>query len=67
MTRDNYQRKAYGIHRLSLAVDRLNRATSCDDRIKASLWIELWCAVSHVRQYKLGNGGGRPKKRNGSS
>lgn len=66
MTRDNYQRKAYGIFRMSLAVDRLNRATSSNDRVAASHWIELWCAFSRIRQYKLGNGGGRPKKRSSS-
>jgi hypothetical protein len=65
--RDMYQRKAYGMHRLSLAVDRLNRATSRDDRERASHWIEIWSAVSRVRQFKLGNGGGSSKKKNSSS
>jgi hypothetical protein len=32
--RDTYQRKAYGIHHMSLAVERLNRATSREDRVR---------------------------------
>lgn len=63
MTRDSYERKAYGFHRMSVAVDRLNKATSREERINASRWIELWSTVSRVRQFKLGNGGGSPKKR----
>jgi hypothetical protein len=32
------------------------------DREKAGRWIEMWSAVSGIRQFKLGNGGGNPKK-----
>lgn len=56
--RDIYQRKAYAVRRMSLAVVRLNRATSMADREKAGRWIEMWSAVSGIRQFKLGNGGG---------
>jgi hypothetical protein len=60
--RDMCQRKAYGIHRMGLAVERLNWATSREDRERASHWIEIWSTVSHVRQFTPGNGGGSKKK-----
>jgi hypothetical protein len=60
--RDIYQRKAYAMRRMSLAVARLNQATSMADREKAGRWIEMWSAVSGIRQFKLGNGGGNHKK-----
>jgi hypothetical protein len=56
--RDVYQRKAYAMRRMSLAVDILNRATSKADREKASYWVTMWGIVSGIRQFKLGNGGG---------
>ena len=56
--RDIYQRKAYAMRRMSLAVDRLKQATSADDREKARYWIQIWGAVSRIHQFKLGNGGG---------
>lgn len=60
--RDNFQRKAYAIHRMSSAALRLMQATSLDDRENARNWIARWTAVSGLRQFKLGNGGGRSKK-----
>lgn len=60
--RDTYQRRAYAMRRLSLATERLNRATSKDDRENACFWIEMWGAISGVRQFKLGNGGDISKK-----
>jgi hypothetical protein len=61
--RDIFQRKAYAIHRMSLAARRLIQVTSMVDREKAKRWIAMWSAVSGLRQYKLGNGGGRSQKR----
>jgi hypothetical protein len=58
MQRDFYQRKAYAIRRMSVAADRLKRATTSYDREKATYWIKIWGAVSRIRQFKLGNGGG---------
>jgi hypothetical protein len=55
--RDIYQRKAHAIRRMSLAINRWKQATSSDDKEKASYWIKMWRAVSHIRQFKLGNGG----------
>jgi hypothetical protein len=57
--RDIYQRKAYAVRRMSLAVFRLSRATSQAEKEKASLWVKMWSAVSGIRQFKLGNGGAR--------
>jgi hypothetical protein len=56
--RDIYQRKAYAMRRMSLAFDRLNRATSKADREKAGYWVAMWGIVSGIRQFKLGNGRG---------
>jgi hypothetical protein len=55
--RDIYQRKAYAMRRMSLAINRLKHATSSDDREKARYWIKIWSAVSRIRQFKLGRGG----------
>jgi hypothetical protein len=55
--RDIYQRKAYAIRRMSLAISRWKQATSLDEKEKASYWIKMWRAVSRIRQFKLGNGG----------
>jgi hypothetical protein len=60
--RDNFQRKAYAIHRMSLAAQRLIQMSSIADREKAKRWIAMWGAVSGIRQFKLGNGGGGSKK-----
>ena len=62
--RDSFQRKAYAIHRMSLAARRLSQVTSMLDREKVERWIAMWSAVSGIRQYKLSNGGGRSQKRN---
>ena len=56
--RDNYQRKAYAVRRMSLAVMRLSRTTSQAEREKASHWVKMWGRVSSMRQLKLGTGGG---------
>lgn len=56
--RDVYQRKAYAVRRMSLAALRLNRATSQAEKEKANCWAKIWAAVSGIRQFKLGNGGG---------
>jgi hypothetical protein len=56
--RDIYQRKAYAVHRMSLAAMRLSRTTSQTEKDKASYWAKMWGAVSGIRQFRLGNGGG---------
>jgi hypothetical protein len=60
--RDTYQRKAYAIRRMTLAVKRLNQATSTADRKQASYWIEMWAAISGIRQFKLNIDDRRVKK-----
>jgi hypothetical protein len=55
--RDIFERKARAIHRMSLAINRWKQATSSDEKEKASYWIKMWSTVSHIRQFKLGNGG----------
>ena len=61
--RDIYQRKAYAIRRMSLAINRWKQATSSDEKEKASYWIKTWRAVSSIRQFKLGNGNGNGDRR----
>jgi hypothetical protein len=56
--RDIYQRKAYAMRRMSLAVFRLTQATSKAEKENASHWVKMWSRVSGIRQFKLGNGGG---------
>ena len=56
--RDLYQRKVYAVHRMSLAVMRLSRATSQAEKEKVLFWAKMWGAVGGIRQFKLGNGGG---------
>ena len=60
--RDSFQRKAYAIHRMTSAARRLMQATSPADMENARTWVARWCAISGIRQFRLGNGGGRPKK-----
>ncbi|MDB5759735.1 MAG: hypothetical protein JWM30_3024 [Burkholderia sp.] len=60
--RDSFQRKAYAIHRMSSAAQRLMQATSPVDKENARTWVARWCAISGIRQFRLGNGGGRSKK-----
>ena len=59
--RDIYQRKAYAVRRMCLALTRLRRATSQAEKELAKCWIKVWGAISRIRQFKLGNGkdGGR--------
>jgi len=59
--RDSYQRKAYAVRRMSLAVMRLGRATSAAEKEMASCWVKAWGRVSGIRQFKLGNDGGNGK------
>jgi hypothetical protein len=40
--RDFYQRRFYASHRASLAVDRLIRAQTPDEKIRAGRWAQLW-------------------------
>ena len=60
--RDIYQRKAYAVRRMSLAVFRLSQATSKAEKEKASHWVKIWGAVRGVRQFKRGNDGGKTNK-----
>jgi hypothetical protein len=61
--RDIYQRKAYAVRRMSLAVMRLGRATSQAEKALANCWVKVWASISRIRQFKLGNGGGNGKGR----
>jgi hypothetical protein len=60
--RDSYQRKAYAMRRMSLAVMRLSQAKSQAEKEKAAGWVKMWGCISGIRQFKLGNGGGSTRK-----
>jgi hypothetical protein len=59
--RDSYQRKAYAVRRMSLAVMRLSQARYQSEKEKAARWVKMWGRISGIRQFKLGNGGGNGK------
>ena len=65
--RDIFQRKAYAIHRMSMAAKRVIDSTSMVDREKSRNWMTMWAAVSGIRQFKLGNGGGNQKRQHNRS
>jgi hypothetical protein len=44
--RDSHQRRAYAMRRLSLAVDRMIRATQPADEERAMRWVDAWAAVA---------------------
>jgi protein subunit release factor B len=60
--RDSYQRKAYAMRRMSLAVMRLSQAKSQAEKKKAAGRVKMWGRISGIRQFKLGNGGGSTRK-----
>jgi hypothetical protein len=62
--RDTFQRKAYAIHRMNSAAQRLMQATDAADRDNARAWMDRWCAASGLRRFRLGNGGGHVKRLN---
>lgn len=57
--RDIYQRKAYAVRRMSLAVMRVSQAISQAEKDKADCWVKIWGTVGGIRRFKLGNGGGK--------
>jgi hypothetical protein len=60
--RDSFQRKAYAVHRMCIAAKRVMNSTSIVDKENARRWMAMWSAVSRIRQFKLGNGGGHTKR-----
>ncbi len=61
--RDIFQRKAYATYRMHLAARRAALASSLAEREKARVWEAIWSAVSGIRRFKLGNGGGHARQR----
>lgn len=57
--RDAFQRKCIAIRRLTLAMARLNRAESPNDKEKAGRWVQIWTTVAGIRQFKLERPGRR--------
>lgn len=46
MRRDKHQRRAYALRRMSLAVDRVIRASDKADKDRAAKWVAAWKAAS---------------------
>ncbi len=42
MRRDHFQRQAYALRRLSLAVDRVIRARTDTEKSAAARWVDAW-------------------------
>lgn len=42
MRRDTNQRRAYALRRASLAVDRMIRAATADEKAQAARWAAAW-------------------------
>lgn len=57
--RDAFQRKCAAIRRMTIAMTRLNRAASIDDKVKARRWVAAWQVVADIRQFKLDRPGRR--------
>jgi hypothetical protein len=60
--RDIFQRKAYATYRMSLAARRAILASTPAEQEQARVWEAVWSAVSGIRRFKLGNGGGQPRQ-----
>lgn len=52
MTRDQYQRRAYTMRRMSLAVDRMIRAKGKEEKAQAGRWAAAWGAISGIRPFR---------------
>jgi hypothetical protein len=50
MRKDRYQRKAYAMRRMSLAVDRVIVARLDSDKHRASRWVRAWASVAGVER-----------------
>ena len=61
--RDIFQRKAYAIYRMNLAARRAVLAGTPAEQEKARVWEAVWSAVSGIRRFKLGKGGGHASQR----
>jgi hypothetical protein len=56
--RDAFQRKCAAIRRMTIAMTRLDRTASIDDKVKAGRWVAAW-QVADIRQFKLDRPGRR--------
>ncbi|KIA79983.1 hypothetical protein QR66_12925 [Chromobacterium piscinae] len=50
MKRDIYQRRAYALHRMSLAVDRVIRATDPAEKERLKHWVQAWAIRGGMRK-----------------
>jgi hypothetical protein len=51
--RDSHQRRVYAMRRLSLAVDRMIRATQPADEEQAMRWVDAWSTVAGLASAPL--------------
>lgn len=52
--RDIHQRRAYAARRASLAVDRLIRAQSLDEKLRAGHWADAWGRLAGIGPSRRG-------------
>lgn len=52
-TRGFYQRKSYGVVRMSLAMARASKAKGQEEREKAGISILAWSQASGLRRFKI--------------
>jgi hypothetical protein len=52
--RDSYQRRAYALRRASLAVDRMIRAATPDEKAQAARWVAARCTKAGIHPRPTG-------------
>lgn len=50
MKRDNHQRRAYALRRMTLAVDRVIRASSPAEKERLKHWVQAWAIRGGLRK-----------------
>lgn len=50
MKRDTHQRRAYALHRMTIAVDRVIRATNPTEQERLKHWVQAWAVRGGMRK-----------------
>jgi hypothetical protein len=48
MKKDQHQRKAYGINRMTKAVDRIIKTNSEAEKLQGRKWVNAWAKVAKI-------------------
>lgn len=49
MRKDQYQKQAYGLRRVSLAVDRVLRTDAHDEKNRLAKWVNAWALIAKIK------------------